>query len=102
MTNGAIVKQAGWGMNMHYENFGEGIDRASYSTCMTNELGEIPYRFDYCDLRDLVSQLSVIAIEISLSYMILIPKNHIHVNYFSSIIIREKITMSVTKNYQRK
>ena len=54
MTNGAIVKQAGWGLNMHYENFGKGIDDAKYSTCMTNELGEIPYRFDYCDVRDLV------------------------------------------------
>ena len=41
-------------MNMHYENFGKGIDSASYSTCMTNELGEIQYRFDYCDLTDMV------------------------------------------------
>ena len=54
VTNGAIVKQAGWGLNMHYENFGKGIDDAKYSTCMTNELGEIRYRFKYCDLKDLV------------------------------------------------
>ena len=55
VTNGKIVTLAGWGWNMHHDNFGKGIDGASFSSCMTNELGEILYRFDYCDLRDLVA-----------------------------------------------
>ena len=54
MTHGKEVKLAGWGINMHHDNFGKGIDGASYSSCMTNELGELLYRFDYCDLGDLV------------------------------------------------
>ena len=54
MTNGAEVKLAGWGYNMYHDNFGKGIDGARYSTCMTNELGEIDHRFEFCNLDDLV------------------------------------------------
>ena len=55
VTNEVEVTQAGWGLLVHHDNWGNPIDDAFLSTCMTTESGDLMHRFERCDLRDLVS-----------------------------------------------
>ena len=48
---------------MSHDNMANGVDGAQLSSCMTNQLGALESRFDYCDLNDLVGKLFSIAYE---------------------------------------
>ena len=57
MTHNAKVTHAGWGAHVSHDNMANGVDGAQLSSCMTNQLGALESRFDYCDLNDLVGKL---------------------------------------------
>ena len=56
VTNHVEVTQAGWGLWVHHDRWGQGLDGAVTSSCMTSELGDIKYQYELCDLKDLVSK----------------------------------------------
>ena len=56
ITNDVEVTTAGWGMFVNYHDRKKDIDKAVRSTCMTNELGDLRYQYEACDLRELVGR----------------------------------------------
>ena len=63
MTHKAKVTHAGWGAHVSHDNMANGVDGAQLSSCMTNQLGALESRFDYCDLNDLVGKFFSFALE---------------------------------------
>ena len=55
-TNNKKVTQAGWGLWVTYDH-PDNIDDATISSCMTSELGDLKHRVEFCDLKDLVSEI---------------------------------------------
>ena len=54
ITNHVKVTTAGWGWLV--QNFKRPIGYAPKSTCMTNELGDIRYQYEACDMIQLVGR----------------------------------------------
>ena len=65
-THKQTVTHAGWGYWVYHNELEleSSINRATKSSCMTNEQGPIKYRFTTCDLDELVGGFSRVPVNI--------------------------------------